>query len=143
MALVIDGAVVAQMLRSPTGPVGRMLIERATRFQMAAKRQLAPHRKSGCLEDTITKRWEHIGGELAIRVVADSSPCSPTRQSYSLFVHEGTEPHTIYAKSPDKPLTFYWALGPRGAGVYSFAKVEHPGTAPIAFFRDNLPLLVA
>lgn len=142
MTLVIDGAVVAEMLRSPSGPVGRMLIEKATRFQMAARAQLAPHRKSGCLEDSMVKRIEQIDGDLAVRIVNDTSPCSPTRTSYSLMVHNGTTPHLIMARNGGL-LSFYWATGPNGPGQYFFRSVNHPGTAPIPYFTDNLPLLVA
>lgn len=142
MGLVIDGAAVAEMLRSPAGPLGRHVMEKATRFQSAARLQLAPHRKSGCLEDSMVKRFEAIGGELAVRVVSDTSGCSPNRVSYSLWVHDGTEPHWIFPIHSDR-LAFFWANGPDGAGMYFFTSVYHPGTQAIPFFTDNLPLFAA
>lgn len=142
MTLILDGAAVAEMLRSPAGPVGRHLMTRATLFQNAARAQLAPHRKSGCLEDTIVKRFEELGGELVIRVISDTSPCSPTRESYSLMVHDGTEPHPILPRQAGGVLAFPWPAGPTG-GMFFTRSVEHPGTAPIPFFADNLPLIVA
>lgn len=141
MTLVIDGAEMARMLRSPTGPVGRHLIERATVFQKAARDQAS--RKSGCLQDSMVKRVESHDGEIAVRVIADTTPCSPTRTSYSLYVHEGTAPHVIMAHDPSKPLAFFWANGPDGPGMYFFTQVNHPGTAPNRFFTDNLPLFAA
>ncbi len=140
--LVIDGAEMARLLRSPTGPLGRHLIERGTVFQAAARAQLAPHRKSGCLEDSIVKRIENLDGEIALRVISDTAPCSPDRTSYSLLVHEGTAPHDIVAQSAGS-LGFYWANGPDGPGVYHFASVHHPGTAPVPFLTDNLALFGA
>lgn len=142
MGVVIDGAAVAAMLRSPSGPMGRHMIEKATRFQNAAKLQISAHRKSGCLEDSMVKRLETIGGDLAVRVVSDTSGCSPNRTSYSLYVHDGTEAHWIFPIFGNV-LAFYWANGPDGAGMYYLPSVYHPGTAPIPFFTDNLPLFAA
>lgn len=140
--LVVDGARMAAVLASPTGPVTRHLIERATVVQMAAKAQVAPKRKTGCLEDTIVKRVLETPEGVVILVVADTTPCSPTRTSYSYWVHEGTEPHVIRAKNA-KVLAFFWHDGPDGPGVYFFREVHHPGTAPCRFLTDNLPLAVA
>lgn len=131
--LIIDGAAMAELLRSPGGPVGRMLIERSTRVQARAKQIIGPHRKTGCLEDSIVKRSERLGDELAIRIQSDTAPCSPTRTSYSLFVHEGTAAHDIAAKDGGV-LAFQW----HGEAAF-FASVHHPGTAAIPFLRNALP----
>ncbi len=141
-ALVIDGAEMARLLRSPTGPLGRHLIERGTVFQAAAKAQVGQHRRSGCLEDSIVKRVENLDGELVLRVISDTTPCSPNRTSYSLLVHDGTEPHDIVAPE-GKVLAFYWANGPDGAGMYFMSAVHHPGTQPNRYFTDNLKLFAA
>lgn len=132
--LIWDGAVMADMLHSPAGPVGRMLIERMTRVQTRAKAIIAPHRKSGCLEDSIVKRaGERWNGELAIRLQSDTTSCSPARQSYSLAVHEGTAPHDIPGA---------WGIpAPFGIGGRFDGKF-HPGTAPIPFLRDALPAVL-
>lgn len=130
--LVVDGAAMAELLRSPSGPVGRHVIERATRVQMGARAR-AP-RKTGCLQDTIVKRVESLGDEIAVRVISDTTPCSPSRTSYSLFVHEGTGPHDIY---PVKAQALAFQVG--GETVFA-AHVHHPGTKAIPFLRDALPL---
>lgn len=140
MKLVIDGARMAALLRGPTGPVTRHLIERATVVQMAAKAQ-AP-RRTGCLQDSIVKRVEDSPLGVVIRIVADTTPCSPERKSYAYYVHEGTEPHEIVARNASV-LAFYWATGPDGPGTYFFRSVHHPGTPPNRFLTDNLPLAVA
>lgn len=131
--IVWDGAAMAELLRSPSGPVGRHLIERATIVQTAAKAQ-APSR-TGCLRGSIVKRAETLGDELAIRIVADTTPCSPSRTSYALFVHEGTQPHDIPGA---------WGIpAPFGIGGRFDGKFHpgHPG--PNRFLSDNLHLAVA
>lgn len=130
--LVLDGARMQELLRSPLGPLGRHLIERGEIVKQAAKAQ-AP-RKTGCLQDSIVKRVEDYGDSFAIRIVSDTTPCSPTRTSYSLWVHEGTQPHTITAKNGGV-LSFMW----QGERVY-FKSVQHPGTKANKYLADNLRL---
>lgn len=127
--LITDGAAMAYLLRSPAGPVGRFLTERATVVQAAAKAQ-AP-RRTGCLEDSIVKRFESAGDEMMVRIVSDTSPCSPEHKSYSLFVHEGTVPHDI-------PNAFGW--GPEFGIGGRFDGRFHPGTKANRFLADNLHL---
>lgn len=144
--LVMDGAAMAEMLRSPSGPVGRHLIERATIVQAAARQQ-APEsaaggdHEPGCLRDSIVKRAERYGEDLAIRIQSDTTSCSPDRLSYSLFVHEGTEAHDIFAK-PGGVLAFNWPGGPTG-GMFFATAVHHPGTEANRYLTDNLHLAVA
>lgn len=133
--IVWDGARMQDLLRSPTGPVGRHVIERATVVQMAAKAKA--NRKSGCMEDSIIKRIEEdpVTG-FRVRIVCDTTPCSPKRESYALFVHEGTPPHTIVAKNA-AALSFEW----HGQRVF-LQSVHHPGYKGNPFLRDALPLAV-
>lgn len=135
MNLVIDGQAMAHILRSPAGPVARHLIERATLVQAKAKEIVHSHRKTGCLEDSIVKRVETNGVELAIRIVSDTTPCSPTRTSYSLMFHDGTTAHDIIATNAQ-------ALRFEIGGEVIFAqRVHHPGTAGVPFLRDALKVL--
>lgn len=46
----------------------------------------------------------------------------------------GSKAHTISAK-PGKVLRFFWANGPDGPKVYSFASVQHPGTEANNYFQ--------
>lgn len=131
--LIIDGAKVEELLRSPAGPVAINLIGRATRFQAAARVTLAPHRQTGCLEDGVVKRLEESGDGIAVRVMTDTVPCSPTRTAYGLYVHDGTDPHDIRPTKPGGVLAFQ--VG--GETVFARA-VHHPGTRPVRFFTDNL-----
>lgn len=142
--VVLDGAKMAAVMHGPTGPVARHLIERAEQFKQKARQQARGHYgtnpRSGCLENSIVKRVEFGGAHgIEIRVVSDTSPCSPTHESYSLFVHEGTKPHLIEG---NPLLAFHWDHGPDGPGTYFFQRVNHPGTKPNRFFTDNLPMFV-
>lgn len=133
--VILDGAVMAEILRGPAGPVARHVIERATVVQARAK-ELAPVR-TGCLRSSIVKRYEHVDGEFAVRIQSDTTSCSPERKSYSLYIHEGTRPHVIRPRKPGGVLRFEMH------GEVVFARhVNHPGTRANPFLRDALPLAV-
>jgi hypothetical protein len=129
--LIIDGLAMAELLRSPSGPVGRMLIERSTKVQTAARAQIAPHNKTGCLEGSLVKRAETLAGELAIRIQSDTTSCSPSRTSYSLALHDGSDAHDIPGAF-GIPAPF--GIGGRFSGKF------HPGSVGVPFLRDNLHL---
>lgn len=130
--LVIDGARMAELLRSPTGPVGRHLIERGEIVKQAAKAK-AP-RRTGCLADSIVKRFEDRAEGLAVIIQCDTTSCSPERTSYALFVHEGTKPHDIPGA--------FGIPSPFGIGGRFDGKF-HPGGHANPFLRDALPLAIA
>ncbi len=52
-------------------------------------------------------------------------------QPLGLWIRGGTKPHPI-PKVPKTTgaLAFFWERGPRGAGMYFFKQVQHPGTKP-------------
>lgn len=136
--LIMDGAAMARMTKGPGGLVWNHLERKAKRVQAAARVQ-APVR-TGCLRASILPRpVEEVPGGLGIRIVSDTTPCSPSRTSYSLFVHEGTQPHTIVG---NPILAFHWANGPNGPGTYFFRSVHHPGTKANRFLTDNLHFAV-
>lgn len=130
--IVIDGAQMDALLDSPEGPIAEWLIGRASAFQAAARMD-APVR-TGCLRASIVKRVEVSDAGPMIRVVSDTAPCSPSRKSYSLYVHDGARPHNIpnaFGYGPD------FGVGGRFSGMF------HPGNRPNPFFRRNLPLFGA
>jgi hypothetical protein len=133
--IVWDGLRLAELLRSPTGPVGRHVIERAEVVRQAAKAKA--NRDTGCLQDSIVKRIEEGPEGVKARIVADTTACSPERKSYALFVHNGTEAHEIVATNA-QALSFIW----HGERVF-FASVKHPGYKGNPFLTDALPLAVA
>lgn len=131
--LITDGAAIELLLRGPSGPTSRFLIGRAEVYKQAVIREMP--RKTGCLQDSLVKRFELSDtGMLAVRLVSDTTPCSPTRTAYSLFVHEGTAPHDI-------PNAFGW--GPTFGIGGRFDGKFHPGTKPCPFFTRALPALKA
>jgi hypothetical protein len=129
--IVYDGARMQALLRSPTGPVGLHLIERAEVVKQAARAK-AP-RRTGCLQESIVKRVEEdaVTG-FRIRIVCDTQSCSPTRTSYALWVHNGTQPHVIEG---NPTLSFMW----HGERVF-FSRVNHPGSKAQPFLADALKL---
>lgn len=58
-------------------------------------------------------------------------------QPLGTFISGGTRAHPIVAKR-GKTLRFYWDKGPRGAGMYYYFKVNHPGTRPNKFIGRAL-----
>ena len=139
--LYVDGAVLQAALNGPAGVVWPWLLKRTEAFQAAARAQ-APIR-TGCLRRSIVKRVEVGATGPVIRVLADTRGCAtnPKRIGYSLFVHEGTQPHVIQAHFGS--LWFFWPTGPDGPQMYHFQWVFHPGTQPNRFFTDNFGVLIA
>ena len=61
-----------------------------------------------------------------------------TPQPLGKFILEGTKAHPITPKGPGYPLRFFWQNGPRGAGIYHYFSVWHPGTKPNRFIGRAL-----
>ena len=82
----------------------------------------APKGETGKFAEGI--RWRSFiqGGQMGFTV---SDP-----QPLGTWIRGGTRAHAIPkpARPPGKPLHFYWAKGPAGAGMYTFYGVWHPGT---------------
>ena len=112
-------------------------------------------RQAGQLRDSIVVTEPTPLGDTFL--VTISSPLD-----YALFTDVGTAPHEIWGKRPPGyVLSFYWAAGPSGPGVYHFSTknkpIQHPGTTGTDWFGtesdtvmasrwtdaldDNLPLL--
>lgn len=140
--VVIDGKKMAELLRGPQGPVVRRLLEDAELVKIAAKEECPVYvppdaysaenraRTPGTLRDSIVKRITSAPGGGITALVGSDDPVS-------LWVHEGTQPHTISARLKPR-LVFFWPNGPDGARVYSFKSVQHPGTQPNRFLTRAL-----
>jgi hypothetical protein len=126
--LIIDGARMAELLRGPAGPVFKHLDRRADIFQAKARND-APMR-TGCLRNSIHKRAiEEVASGLSIRIVSDTTTCSPTRTPYDLYIHEGADPHDIPNAFGYGP-TF--GIGGRFDGKF------HPGNRAYKYLSRNL-----
>lgn len=135
-----DPVQLAAVLRSTDGPVAREVFRRGELVKNRARELVgvsgltplalaAPQRKSGTLRDSIVKRLAKAdNGEVACFVGSDDP--------IALFHHEGTRPHQITGRPL---LVFFWPNGFRGAGVYTFRHVNHPGTKPNRFLLNALP----
>ncbi len=118
--VVMDPRKLAEVLRGPSGPVMRRLIEDGEFVKDEARRLVRVHepvpgerrkRRPGTLRDSLVKR---VRGDGVVEVGSDDP--------IALIEHEGTEPHQIVGRPR---LVFYW----RSAGrVVAFPRVNHPGT---------------
>jgi hypothetical protein len=135
-----DPKAIAEILRSPSGPVVRDVIRRADLVLQAAKRQVRMgHVHAGMqgrgggsrpnLRNTIVKRVvANSGHDAVVRVGSDLAPLA-------LIHHEGTRPHTIVPRTATV-LRFM----PSGGGMVFTSRVNHPGTRPNRYLTDNLRL---
>lgn len=137
----IDPAKLADFLRSPNGPVFRMLIEDGEAVKREAVREApvyqppddysASHRdrRAGTLRDSIVKRIATENDQPVV-LVGSADPVA-------VFVHEGTQPHIIRARNAPL-LVFFWK---RVGRVVSFRQVNHPGNQPNRFLLRALNVL--
>jgi hypothetical protein len=123
--LIIDGAVVENMLHGPDGIVGRYMIGKSQIVQNAAIVQCP--KRTGKLSQSIVKRFydSDVGFTVVIAAL----------QPYALYVHEGTKAHVIYPKKA-KALRWY---GADGNPIFA-TKVNHPGTKANHFLTDQMYL---
>jgi hypothetical protein len=139
LQVIYDGAAMAELLASPTGPMGLFLLERGEMIKRISKVNigLMTEQHTGCLEASPVKRFSSDGPMLTVTIQSDTSPCAEDHKSYSLFVHDGTAPHVIDAR-PGGVLAF------ESHGQIMFAtSVNHPGTAPRPFLRSALEQLAS
>jgi hypothetical protein len=133
----IDPAKVAQLLRDPSGPMARKLLEDAELVRQEAKRRVGVYRprpggprrsrRPGTLRDSIVKRMADENGGLVV-YVGSSDPIA-------LIHHEGTVPHRIEGN----PWLVFWS---DRVGRVVFARaVNHPGTRPNRYLVDALGVL--
>lgn len=140
----------AATFQSWNGPIGHDLFRRASKVQIAAKRQVGKdtHR----LERSITKRQDRdetrpgagLKGDLVMRVGSFDNwfmnrvgTDHGAEADYSLMHHEGTRPHAIVPRHPNGVLRFM-----KDGKVVFARRVWHPGTRPNRYLSDNLHLAV-
>lgn len=103
------------------------------REMVRALREAAPE-KTGKFKEGIHYRTDvrHDGTTVTVYVRGEHAFLLP-------LLTEGTRPHQIpkggSAEQMAKgyPLRFYWEKGPKGAGIYHFWSVQHPGFPPQFF----------
>lgn len=90
-------------------------------YTIVAKRE-APLGKTGKFRDSISYRTSIRGQNIKLEILY--------LQPLGSYITKGTRKHPIVG---NPLLVFYWAKGPRGAGIYYFRSVMHPGTKPNPF----------
>jgi hypothetical protein len=139
--VVLDPAKLAEIMRSPSGPVVRQLFEDGELVKAEAKRLVGVSkpdpvpgrrnpRRPGTLRDSIVKRLTTDETGVVVLVGSDSP--------IALYHHEGTQPHPIVPKDPSKFLVFWWDKTGR---VMYLKRVQHPGTRPNRFLTGALRVL--
>lgn len=139
--VVVDPAKLAEVLRSPQGPVMRRMIQDGELVKREAQRLVGVYRppdaysaanrrrRPGTLRDSITKRVVATGRGPVVEVGSDDK--------IALLHHEGTVPHVIRARR--RPyLVFFWR---RVGSVVRMRQVNHPGTQPNRFLTNALRVL--
>jgi hypothetical protein len=139
--VVVDPAKLAEVLRSPQGPVMRRMIQDGELVKREAQRLVGVYRppdaysaanrrrRPGTLRDSITKRVVATGRGPVVEVGSDDK--------IALLHHEGTVPHVIRARR--RPyLVFFWR---RVGHVVRMRQVNHPGTQPNRFLTNALRVL--
>lgn len=146
--VTIDPARLAEVLRSPQGPVVRDLSRRAERVRQRSRSLVgvseSGNRQGGHLRDRIVVRLGFRGANPVALVIAEAP--------YSLVHHQGSRAHLIRPRSASGVLAFVWpkasGSGPAsgtsrarvlGGGYVFFKQVHHPGTKPNHFLTDALP----
>jgi hypothetical protein len=131
--LILNPVAIAELMRSPAGPVMRDMIVRGERVKQAAIR-IAPVR-TGNLRDHIVKRIVQTPQGGGVLVGVEHVP-------YAIWVHEGAKPHIIV---PRNAKMLAWpSEGGGGGGSFDmqhfgpgsmiFAHiVHHPGNKPNRF----------
>lgn len=132
--LVLNPTRVAELLRGPSGPVVRRLIEDGEVVKQGARDRVGVHepdpwgrpkdRRPGQLRDSIVKRLVERGTEVVMQVGSEDP--------IALWHHEGTQPHVITPRKA--PRLVFWQAG----GVRYALIVHHPGTRPNRFLTDAL-----
>jgi hypothetical protein len=129
VTLVFDEIAMAELLRGPTGPVGRMLEQKGEIVTQGAKRRAAvsPDGSNGRPPGYMRSQIEWKVGVDAISIYVDiSSPAlSKNRAPYGLFVEVGTRPHEIR-----------WPYYVNGVRLLRLTR--HPGTDAQPYLRPAL-----
>lgn len=124
-----------QAFESPTGMVGTWTLERATQVASHAA-ALAP--KPGQGRGYATGELAasiRVGGPTRGRTGPEATISAESE--HALFVHEGTNPHTIKPRTAPK-LVFFWR---KKGHIVGDAEVHHPGTPANPFLLNALKIV--
>ena len=139
--VIMNPAALAELLRGPTGPVYRRMIEDGDLVKAEARRLCGVHvpdpwgrpknRKPGALRDSINKRVVSSSAGVTVEVGTDDP--------VGLFQEQGTPPHIIVPKGKT-PLLFFLK---GDSEVTAAMVVHHPGTPAKHWLTKALDVLRA
>jgi hypothetical protein len=119
MKIKMNTVAIRNMLRGPTGPVGRKILEKGKEIEKLAARKAARHNMQG---------WVH---STPLPTVLGTSVLVYCDHPASLFVLKGTKPHVIMS-------TGSWPLRNKATGQVFGPKVNHPGYKGDNFLKDAM-----
>lgn len=135
----MDPAAVAQLMRSPRGPVMREMLRDGQRVKEEAQRRVGVYqpppagprraRAPGTLRDSIVTRLVSDGANAIVEVGSEDE--------IALLHHEGTVPHPIVPRN--KPRLVFWSA--KAGKVVIAKRVHHPGTKPNRYLTDSLSVI--
>ena len=133
--IIWDGAVMEEIMHSPTGPVGVFMWTRSEIVKQAAILQV--NKRTRLLSKGILKRpIIATAGGMEMRIIATAKN-PKTGVDYAAYVHEGTAPHDI-------PNAFGWGENfGIGMNLKEPRAFFHPGYKGNKFLSDNLKLFFA
>lgn len=137
-----DPRALAELLRSPNGPVFRHMAVRVERVRQAARKQVG-YSRTAQLSPGVERsgRQAHLRDTILTRVLVDGRG-NPTwivgsESRIALLHHEGTRAHQIHGRPL---LAFFWpkAAGDANQGRMFLRHVNHPGSRPNRYLLDPL-----
>lgn len=131
----VDEAGIDHLL-SWEGDVGRFVLSRVIEFEDVVRTN-APYRPEAPgphLADSIGHEIEPDVDKLSVLIGANPDQ---NIRGYAIIVHEGSRPHEIRPRPPNRRLKF--RVG--GKTVYA-TRVFHPGTAPDPFLMRWIEILM-
>ena len=127
--VILNPVAIAELMRSPTGPVVRHMIVVGEKVKLEAIR-IAPKRTGNLSKHIVKRIGKADNGEPNVLVGVWNVP-------YAIWVHEGAKPHDIY---PVNARVLAWQ-GSDGQMVFA-AHVHHPGNKPNRFLVRALEHVV-
>jgi len=109
MKIKMNTIAIRNMLRSPTGPVGRKILEKGKEIEKLATQKARKHGKMG--------DWVH---STPLPTPLGTSVLVYCDHPAAIFVLKGTKPHVIMS-------TGSWPLRNKATGDVFGPKVNHPG----------------
>lgn len=130
--LIIDGAAMAEVLRSPEGPVGRYLIRKGDEVIAGARhyidsRRRFPGQKTGKLARSTVKRFTDTPQGLGMLVISGIG----LKPGYAVWVHEGNGPQGSRIFPKKKSMLAFVTSGDRPTTASGWSDARASGRAVI------------